>query len=1004
MALSGWTANKKKKITIDSSVIDSTLTDFPILISLGAAVGKTDFDMSDVFDELSTVNNKKIAVEIGDTGVECYVEIENWVEGGIVESLGPDGTVSASSIYGAYTATKAWTGDTTNPNSSRWLSGSRTFTISTGAAVGTTWYQWDWGVDNADKLVTAVRYYEGSYPYDGPKETVWKVSDTGDFTGEETTVATITWTQGSTTAWNTLETITTPTAGRYLRVYINSIFPSNHGYCIVSCWGITSTSASSANLWVKVPSISSSADTILKLYYDSTHADNTTYVGDIGSLPGQTVWDINFIAVYHMAQDPSGGAGCLLDSTSNILHGTPYGTMSTVDLIDGLYGKAIQFDGADDYIDVQNVFPFGAVSYEMLFNKDVLEATSGLLTTKTGTGGYNSTPNVLLSDNFGAIESYSVTGGYSSVSTIAINEWHYISITKNISYLESDYFDGVLIGTVARSNTGDLDALSIGAGFDGYSQVIIGEVRISDIDRSAEWIKATYYSLTDNLITYTSPIILVFIDQYYTISESLLAYIDQEYGLKEVVQNIQRYEDGAVLINILRQYYGNGTDLIKIVNQLYGNYDQLKKSNIQVYSIAEEITNILIEQYALTEDQLIAILEQNYDLSVYNPLLTKNEQLYALLGDTSIISGSISVTVDGLVIDYISIDIEGSQERYCLSCELQVATQEDYLKCKVMSDVVVVIDGQTYNFFIESRGRRKSYGNISYNVSCISHTAKLDAPYVDLITDEFLYGYAKAIVTDLALPYSIDWQLLLNGEEVNWLIPDNVLASEGETPIEIIRKIVNAVGGKVQTSPEGVLTLINNYPVSIDKWSTTSGSFVLSDLDHFFSTDETFSARDGYNVYMISDKMLSAESLTIEERPISSTEKELHIFQTPFDDALALSMKTSGGSWVDIGVGKTILEERPFNEDNPTETELVEIVNGYGKLSKPYYGHNTYNPDNSVNLQWLQTNLGIDTILEDGTIECTIKGQSLIRLRYFTKYHRWIVKDAEIEDVQFYLE
>ena len=33
-------------------------------------------------------------------------------------------------------------------------------------------------------------------------------------------------------------------------------------------------------LWVKVPSISSSANTTLYLYYDSTQPDNTTYVGD----------------------------------------------------------------------------------------------------------------------------------------------------------------------------------------------------------------------------------------------------------------------------------------------------------------------------------------------------------------------------------------------------------------------------------------------------------------------------------------------------------------------------------------------------------------------------------------------------------------------------------------------------------------------------------------------------------------------------------------------------
>lgn len=48
-----------------------------------------------------------------------------------------------------------------------------------------------------------------------------------------------------------------------------------------------------AVLWVKAPTISSSADTDLYLYYDADHADNTDYVGDIGSLPAQIVWNEN---------------------------------------------------------------------------------------------------------------------------------------------------------------------------------------------------------------------------------------------------------------------------------------------------------------------------------------------------------------------------------------------------------------------------------------------------------------------------------------------------------------------------------------------------------------------------------------------------------------------------------------------------------------------------------------------------------------------------------------
>ena len=59
-----------------------------------------------------------------------------------------------------------------------------------------------------------------------------------------------------------------------------------------------------ANLWFEAPSVSSSSNQIFYLYYDSAHADNTTYVGDTGDAPAQQVWDANFKAVYHMNQEP----------------------------------------------------------------------------------------------------------------------------------------------------------------------------------------------------------------------------------------------------------------------------------------------------------------------------------------------------------------------------------------------------------------------------------------------------------------------------------------------------------------------------------------------------------------------------------------------------------------------------------------------------------------------------------------------------------------------------
>ena len=76
-----WLANwdKRIKITADKDVVDANLSHFPLTIRLGTAVGIGDVDVSCVFDELtSNDNRKKIAVTKTDGETQLYVEIEQW--------------------------------------------------------------------------------------------------------------------------------------------------------------------------------------------------------------------------------------------------------------------------------------------------------------------------------------------------------------------------------------------------------------------------------------------------------------------------------------------------------------------------------------------------------------------------------------------------------------------------------------------------------------------------------------------------------------------------------------------------------------------------------------------------------------------------------------------------------------------------------------------------------------------------------------------------------------
>ena len=49
--LNGW--NNRMELTLDSSKIDSNLSNFPIMICLSSGSGRTDVDARNIFDELA---------------------------------------------------------------------------------------------------------------------------------------------------------------------------------------------------------------------------------------------------------------------------------------------------------------------------------------------------------------------------------------------------------------------------------------------------------------------------------------------------------------------------------------------------------------------------------------------------------------------------------------------------------------------------------------------------------------------------------------------------------------------------------------------------------------------------------------------------------------------------------------------------------------------------------------------------------------------------------------
>jgi hypothetical protein len=300
------------------------------------------------------------------------------------------------------------------------------------------------------------------------------------------------------------------------------------------------SAAKEAWLWVSRPgwTISSVADTILYLYYDNSHEENTTYVGDKGSAPAQMVWDEGSKIVQHLGESGSGLIGEFRDSTANGHDGTGDNGSSdgTPVRVASIIGDGQMFDGVDDYIEMPDDDDYSVPTTGQLTISYWLSPAVQNMTTESwgyihfiGKGSvgayewafrlynadYNQRPQAL------AIYHWNPTGGSGAGSRWDHENWPnntWVYVTAVFGGLHNDialYGNGELVD---NDNYADYNIIPVnGPGSlrlgtrdtDGdWLNGRLDEFRISSVARSDAWIKACFNSESNNLLNIGTPEIL----------------------------------------------------------------------------------------------------------------------------------------------------------------------------------------------------------------------------------------------------------------------------------------------------------------------------------------------------------------------------------------------------------------------------------------------------------------------------------------------------------------
>jgi hypothetical protein len=264
----------------------------------------------------------------------------------------------------------------------------------------------------------------------------------------------------------------------------------------------TTANADTAEIWVKVPSIAASSGAqFIRMYYGNANA--------VDSSKGQLVFETSngFIGTWHLADDPNGGtAGAIKDATTNALHGTSRGTMTTADLVNGVIGKAHDFDGTDDadsipYASALNTA--NAVTLSAWVNVRRFQTYSRIIT--RGVSG-NINPWTVYSLNTqdssprwrGEVSTGDSTtqNNVQGKNDLSVNTWYHVAFTydkSNIRLYRNGIQDSI---NIAESDAIKNQTTPLMIGKSNYAtnpfNGIIDEVNVAGVARGADWIKLSY--------------------------------------------------------------------------------------------------------------------------------------------------------------------------------------------------------------------------------------------------------------------------------------------------------------------------------------------------------------------------------------------------------------------------------------------------------------------------------------------------------------------------------
>ncbi len=328
----------------------------------------------------------------------------------------------------------------------------------------------------------------------------------------------------------------------------------------------------------------------------------------------------------------------------------------------------------------------------------------------------------------------------------------------------------------------------------------------------------------------------------------------------------------------------------------------------------------------------------------------------------------------------VSVSVSCDEESPYYQCELELRESRYYQDFPRDQSFLVHLFNQDYQFVVDSRTLNRSIddeGNAlnTVSISGLSPLCMKASPRATPITKTWESSTLASVIVEELLG-SVTWNL------VDWMIPAYRIAADKASPLDIATQIVSAVGGLIESQPDGSVVCRHRWPVSIAEMDSASATTLTEKV--IYSITESPTNDELVNrVQILDQEPTYQDRLEYVANKIGDNDDPyngiLYAYLSPWRDGLRIvTTRPSKITLGSLSEGTRIIADS--NVDAPAET--ITFANREGSTQYPIMILDS--------LEWLDENLGSSTITPYSTTISagtgTYEGHSLAKVEYTTRF------------------